>query len=125
MTSQLVSERCEACREDSPRVTDAERVELGQDIPEWELIEVKGEPRLRRVYSLKDYESSLALTQKIGELALLEDHHPSILTTWGKVTVTWWTHAIHGLHRNDFIMAAKTDTLAAALYPSGNEATTS
>ena len=109
MSSTLVSERCEACRPDSLKVTDAERIELGQDIPDWELIEVKGEPRLRRVYSLKDYESSLALTQRIGELAILEDHHPSILTIWGKVTVTWWTHAIRGLHRNDFVMAAKSD----------------
>jgi 4a-hydroxytetrahydrobiopterin dehydratase len=109
MDSTLVSERCEACRPDSPKVSEDEQRELSRQIPDWELIEVKGEPRLRRVYKLKDYESSLALTQRIGELAIAEDHHPSILTTWGKVTVTWWTHAIRGLHRNDYIMAAKSD----------------
>ncbi|WP_372241281.1 4a-hydroxytetrahydrobiopterin dehydratase [Aeromonas hydrophila] len=35
----------------------------------------------------------------------------SSLTKWGKVTVSWWTYKIGGLHRNDFIMAARTDQL--------------
>lgn len=94
MTS-LNSERCEACRPDSTPVSAEDRETLAPQIPDWAQIEVKGEPRLRRTYSLTDYEHSLALTQRIGELAIAEDHHPSILTTWGKVTVTWWTHAIH------------------------------
>jgi 4a-hydroxytetrahydrobiopterin dehydratase len=47
----------------------------------------------------------------VGEVAEAEDHHPALLTEWGKVTVTWWTHAVKGLHRNDFIAAAKTDQL--------------
>ena len=41
-----------------------------------------------------------------------EGHHPALLTEWGRMTVTWWTHKISGLHRNDFIMAAKTDELS-------------
>ena len=45
-------------------------------------------------------------------LAEAEGHHPALLTEWGRVTVTWWTHKIRGLHRNDFIMAAKTEMLA-------------
>ena len=49
-----------------------------------------------------------------AEIAEAEGHHPALLTEWGKVTVTWWTHKIAGLHRNDFIMAAKTDELSAA-----------
>ena len=61
----------------------------------------------------------------IAELAEAEGHHPALLTEWGKVTVSWWTHKIRGLHRNDFIMAAKTDALVAERYPSGNDATTS
>ena len=47
----------------------------------------------------------------IGEMAEQEDHHPLIVLEWGKVTVEWWTHKIGGLHRNDFISAAKTDSL--------------
>ncbi|HVR28570.1 MAG TPA: 4a-hydroxytetrahydrobiopterin dehydratase, partial [Thermoanaerobaculia bacterium] len=51
----------------------------------------------------------LDFTNKVGEIAEEEGHHPALLTEWGKVTVGWWTHKIKGLHRNDFIMAAKTD----------------
>jgi len=47
----------------------------------------------------------------VSELAEIESHHPSILLEWGQVTVTWWTHAIKALHKNDFICAAKTDKL--------------
>jgi 4a-hydroxytetrahydrobiopterin dehydratase len=56
----------------------------------------------------------MAFTVRVGALAEFESHHPAILTEWGRVTVTWWTHAIRGLHRNDFIMAAKTDAIFAA-----------
>ena len=48
---------------------------------------------------------------RVGALAESEGHHPALLTEWGRTTVTWWTHKIRGLHRNDFIMAAKTDSL--------------
>jgi len=44
-------------------------------------------------------------------IAEQQGHHPVLTTTWGRVTVTWWTHKIKGLHQNDFIMAAKTDAL--------------
>jgi 4a-hydroxytetrahydrobiopterin dehydratase len=54
---------------------------------------------------------ALDFTNRVGELAEQQGHHPAIITEWGKVTVTWWTHKIKGLHRNDFIMAAKTDRL--------------
>lgn len=51
---------------------------------------------------------------RVGALAEAQGHHPALITEWGRVTVCWWTHKIGGLHRNDFIMAARTDTLAAA-----------
>jgi 4a-hydroxytetrahydrobiopterin dehydratase len=54
----------------------------------------------------------LPLPLRVGELAEEEGHHPALLTEWGRVTVSWWTHKIRGLHRNDYIMAAKTDVLA-------------
>ncbi len=53
----------------------------------------------------------MAFTNQGGQLAEAEGHHPRVCTEGGKVTVTWWTHKIKGLHRNDFIMAAKTDQL--------------
>jgi 4a-hydroxytetrahydrobiopterin dehydratase len=111
--THLTQERCVACRKDSPRVTDAEIAELKPQIPEWNIIEREGIPRLERAYRFKDFVSALAFTNKVGELAEAEGHHPAILTEWGRVTVSWWTHKIKGLHRNDFIMAAKTDQLYA------------
>jgi 4a-hydroxytetrahydrobiopterin dehydratase len=110
--SSLVGERCVACRRDAPRVTEAEVAELKPLIPDWELVERDGIPRLERVFRFDDFKAALDFTQRVGELAEEEGHHPAILTEWGRVTVTWWTHKIRGLHRNDFIMAAKTDRLA-------------
>jgi 4a-hydroxytetrahydrobiopterin dehydratase len=110
----LVNEKCVACRRDAPRVPEEEIPALRQEIPDWELIEQDGIPRLRRVFRFDDFAGALAFTNRVGELAESEGHHPAILTEWGRVTVSWWTHKIRGLHRNDFIMAAKTDRLAAA-----------
>lgn len=108
-----LSERsCEACRADAPKATEEEIAQLMPGIPEWERIEESGVERLRRAFSFPDFASALAFTNKVGELAEGEGHHPSILTEWGRVTVCWWTHKIGGLHANDFIMAAKTDALS-------------
>lgn len=108
----LSSERCEACRRDSPRVTLDEVAALKPRIPDWELIEQDGVPRLVRSFKFKDFATALAFTKQVGDLAEAEGHHPLLVTEWGKVGVSWWTHKIRGLHRNDFIMAAKTDQLA-------------
>lgn len=114
----LVEERCVACRKDAPRVTPEELAELTPQIPDWTLTERDGIPRLERTFRFPTYAQALAFTQRVGELAEAEGHHPAILTEWGKVTVSWWTHKIRGLHRNDPIMAAKTDRLASAEQPS-------
>lgn len=108
---RLNGERCVACRRDSPRVTDTEIAELKPEIPSWELVERDAIRRLERVFPFSDFAGALAFTNRVGALAQEEGHHPSLLTEWGRVTVTWWTHKIHGLHRNDFVMAAKTDSL--------------
>ena len=109
--SSLTSEKCVACRRDSPRVTAAEIEELRPQVPEWELVERDGIPRLERVLTFANFAEALAFTNRVGVLAEAEGHHPALLTEWGRVTVIWWTHKIHGLHRNDFVMAAKTDSL--------------
>jgi 4a-hydroxytetrahydrobiopterin dehydratase len=109
--SNLTEQKCVACRSDAPKVTESEIAELRPEIPDWELLERDGIPRLERVFRFKDFVEALAFTNKIGELAESEGHHPAILTEWARVTVTWWTHKIRGLHRNDFIMSAKTDKI--------------
>jgi 4a-hydroxytetrahydrobiopterin dehydratase len=109
--SDLTQMKCVACRVGEPTVTDAEIAEYQPQVPEWRIIEVDGIKRLQRVFRFRNFAEALAFTNKVGEAAEAEDHHPTLLTEWGKVTVTWWTHKIKGLHRNDFIMAVKTDRL--------------
>ena len=118
----LLNERCVACRRDSPRVTELEAESLGKLIPDWHRLEVEGVPRLERTFKTKTYPQALEITQKVGELAEFEGHHPVIRTEARRVTVTWWTHAIRWLHRNDYIMAAKTDEIASMILgaPSSN-----
>ncbi len=101
--------KCEACRVGAPTVTDAEMAELRPQVPEWSVEERGGVRRLERVFPFPDFASALAFTNRVGAIAEAEGHHPALLTEWGKVTVGWWSHKIGGLHRNDFVMAAKTD----------------
>ena len=108
---KLVQMKCVACRSDAPTVTQAEIDGLHPQISDWEIVQLDGIKRLRRVFSVDDFAQALEFTRNVGELAEREGHHPALLTEWGRTTVTWWTHKIKGLHRNDFIMAAKTDAL--------------
>jgi len=110
---KLFEMKCVACRKGAPTVTEAEMAELLPQVPGWKVITRDGIPQLERVFPFTDFAQALAFTNKVGELAEAEFHHPALLTEWGRVTVTWWTHKIRGLHRNDFIMAAKTDQLRA------------
>jgi 4a-hydroxytetrahydrobiopterin dehydratase len=108
---QLAQLKCTACRGGDPALTDTEIADLQPQVPDWRVIEVNGIKRLERVFTFKDFVAALAFTNLVGDLAEEEGHHPAILTEWGRVTVSWWTHKIKGLHRNDLIMAAKTDEL--------------
>ncbi len=107
--SELAKQHFEACSKDAPTVTDVEKQTLHKDIPDWNFVETGGEAQLQKVFKLKNFAQAQAFTNKVGDLAEAEDHHPAILLEYGKVTVNWWTHAIGGLHKNDFIMAARTD----------------
>ena len=103
--------KCVPCRGGVPPLDDLQIALFKPQTPEWQVIEVDGIKRLQRTFKLKNFAEALAFTNQVGALAEAEDHHPTLVTEWGKVTVTWWTHKIKGLHQNDFIMAAKTDAL--------------
>ena len=111
--SELHQENCEACRADAPRVPAAEQEALLQRLPHWSIQTRDDVSQLQRQFTFGNFEQALAFTNQVGALAEAAGHHPALLTEWGKVTVTWWTHKIRGLHRNDFIMAARTDQLLA------------
>lgn len=105
----------EACRADAPRASD-QQIEywLQHEVPDWKLIEEDGIVKLQRQFAFANFVDAMAFTQRVADLAESLGHHPALLTEWGRVTVTWWTHKIGGLHRNDFICAARTDQLAHA-----------
>lgn len=106
---QLHQARCVPCEGGVPKATDAEIANYRTQVPDWRTTDVLGIPRITRSFAFDNFVHALAFTNRVGELAEQEGHHPALLTEWGKVTVSWWTHAIGGLHKNDFIMAAKTD----------------
>ncbi len=107
--TELTQEKCVACRADAPHVTEQDISELHPQVSDWKLIEEGGTRKLERVFRLPNFVKALAFTVGVGNLAEAEGHHPRLVTEWGSVAVTWWTHKIRDLHRNDFIMAAKTD----------------
>ena len=103
--------KCEACRAGAPPASANELDDFLQTHHSWEKIDANGEPRITRVYPFDNFVDALEFTNQVGKIAEEEDHHPALLTEWGKVTVSWWTHKIRDLHRNDLIMGAKTDEL--------------
>jgi 4a-hydroxytetrahydrobiopterin dehydratase len=107
----LSEETCEACRADAPRVSDEELKTLIPKLPDWSIVVEDDIMRLTREFKFKNFEQAMAFSNQVGEIAEATGHHPAILTEWGKVKVTWWTHKIKGLHKNDLIMAARTDEI--------------
>jgi 4a-hydroxytetrahydrobiopterin dehydratase len=108
---KLTLKTCEACTIDAPLVTDQEIIDLKPQIPAWEIIEIENIKRLKCGFAFKSYLEGLSFVSKVATMAEMEDHHPEIILEWGKVSVSWWSHKIKGLHKNDFIAAAKTDEI--------------
>jgi len=105
----LSQQKCVPCQGKVPPVTDEEIAQYKPQIPDWSLKTENGTSYLERSYPLANFKRALALAQQVGDIAEQEQHHPTLIVEWGKLTVQWWTHTINGLHQNDFIMAAKTD----------------
>lgn len=111
----LVNEKCVPSRShDTPATEDDKAVWLPQ-LPGWDVKPADGIPELVKVFNFTAYIRALWFVNKLGVMAEDEDHHPTILLEWKKVTVRWSTHSIKNLHKNDFVMAAKTDKLFEAL----------
>mgnify|MGYP001374029256 FL=1 len=108
--TDLTKQKCEACTIDAPLVDKKRFTELLKDLDGWEII-YEDINILSKTYSFDNYEDSVKFATDIVKLSEDEDHHPSILLEWGSVRVQWWSHKIKGLHMNDFICAAKTETL--------------
>ncbi|MYD98284.1 MAG: 4a-hydroxytetrahydrobiopterin dehydratase [Gammaproteobacteria bacterium] len=112
MSESLAREQCQACRPGSPTVHGEEATGLLAEIPGWEIVVMDGMEQLSRTFEFADFAAALAFTNRVGALAEEADHHPAITTEWGRTNVRFWTHSIGGLHRNDFIMAARASEAA-------------
>lgn len=111
----LYEGKCTPCTIGAPAVSDKELEAYKTQIPDWDIVEENGIKKIRRKFKFKNFQEALDFTNSVGKLAENMQHHPAILTEWGKVEVTWWTHKIKGLHSNDLIMARKTDLLLKTL----------
>jgi len=109
MTTPLAAEALTACRKGMATLTRSELGVVLNELPAWELVQLHDETQLQRVYPFRNFTDALTFTNAVGAIAEAADHHPAITVEWGKVSVRWWTHVIAGLHRNDCIMAARTD----------------
>ncbi|MGS2722453.1 4a-hydroxytetrahydrobiopterin dehydratase [Porticoccus sp. GXU_MW_L64] len=109
---RLAQETCKPCRASSPQVSDLEVPALLAQLPDWQVLNINGINQLQRAFTFRNFANAMNFANQVGELAEAVNHHPALLVEWGKVTVNWWTHSIGGLHRNDFILAARTDELA-------------
>ena len=107
--SCLLSDKCVPCRGGvEPLKGKAVDDLLGHLSPDWTVTEKQ---RLEKEYKFKNFVQALEFVNKVGQLAESQGHHPDIYLAWGKVKLTLWTHKINGLHKNDFIFAAKADEL--------------
>ena len=107
----LKESKCEACTIDAPLVSDLEAKNLLSELDGWIIESVSGIDQLVKTYKFSNYGESLEFSNKVADLAESEDHHPRIVLEYGSVEVSWWSHKIKGLHKNDFICAAKTDLI--------------
>ena len=102
---------CTAYDKNAPVLTTDEIAVLLKELNEWQVIMEIGIQKLTQCFVTKNYKNSMAFTNAVAQLADSMNHHPLLIVEYGKVTVTWWSHNIEGLHKNDFIMAAKTSLL--------------
>jgi 4a-hydroxytetrahydrobiopterin dehydratase len=105
----LAEKECVPCKGDVPALKGDEMSPLARQLKAgWQVI---SEHHLEKEFKLKDFRQALDFTNKVGELAEAQGHHPDIYLAWGKVKVTIWTHKVDGLTESDFILAAKVDNL--------------
>ena len=114
-TQSLAKETCQACRPGSPRVSRTNANDLLGALPGWEIAQAGGIDVLSATFAFETFGAALEFANRIGDLADAADHHPEIVVEWGRARVRWWTHTISGLHRNDFIMAARTSASKAGI----------
>ncbi len=105
--SELADKQCVPCRGGVPPLRGGELERLRRELhPDWRVVD---EHHLERELRFPDFRQALDFTNRVGELAEEQGHHPDLHLSWGKVLVQIWTHKIDGLTESDFVFAAKAD----------------
>ena len=105
--SELAKKECVPCKGGVPPLGESENSALLEKLGNaWRVID---DHHLEKDYEFKDFREALTFTNRVGELAESQGHHPDVYLAWGKVKLTIWTHKINGLTESDFIFAAKAD----------------
>ncbi|HRN69964.1 MAG TPA: 4a-hydroxytetrahydrobiopterin dehydratase [Candidatus Woesebacteria bacterium] len=102
---------CIPCEEGGDPMNEEQISKYSPQVPKWKIIDTNSIAKLQREFIFKNFVEAITFADKVGKIAEENGHHPRLIIDWGKVTVLWWTHAVKGVHRNDFVMAAKTDEL--------------
>ena len=108
---QLSNAQCEACDISAKPASEPEIKSYMAQVQGWEIINDEGIQKLSQTFTTQNYTRSMSFTNEVAKLAESINHHPQMVVEYGSVTVVWWSHKIKGLHKNDFIMAAKTSEL--------------
>jgi 4a-hydroxytetrahydrobiopterin dehydratase len=105
--SELAEKDCVPCKGGVPPLKGSPLADLAKKLGNgWKVV---NEHHLEKEFAFKNFREALAFTNKVGELAEEQGHHPDIALSWGRVKITIWTHKIDGLTESDFILAAKVD----------------
>ncbi len=107
---ELTKLKCVPCRGDEPTLEMGRVRDMLDEVEGWELHE-GDEPHIEKEFKFDDFAEAMEFVNKVADLAEEEGHHPDICIHWNEVELTLWTHAIGGLHKNDFIVAAKIDEI--------------
>ena len=109
MASELARKECIPCRGGVPPLKGGDLTALLAKLGGgWKVVD---EHHLEKEYKFKDFRQALDFTNRVGEMAEAQGHHPDVYLAWGKVKITFWTHKIDGLTESDFIFAAKSDSV--------------
>ena len=110
MRMDLTKKKCVPCESGDPPLPDGKEDKLIKEVSGWQLLR-DGTHMIRRQFKFKDFVEAMKFINKVADLAENEGHHPDIKIVYNRVNLDLFTHAVGGLSENDFIMAAKIDTL--------------
>ena len=110
MTTELKNQKCQACSGNTPKFDEKQISDNLSKLDNWSVNDEQ--KMIYKKFNFKTFKQALNFTNKVGEIADIEGHHPDISVGWGYSLVMLHTHAIKGLSINDFILAAKIDAIA-------------